>query len=157
MVIKALEGGEKIPMKNDILVNKSNQSPMAKAGRLVELGNKAKILRAELDKITEEMQPLKADLLEVTQNLGVLTLKTEKYTISRAIRITPQVEDFKTLKTSLEKANVPVMTVEAFAPQMDEVFKEALKEGKEFDGLGKRETQYITVRVNTKSEGGEEK
>lgn len=138
-------------MKNDLLIQKKN-SPMEKAGKLVKLGAKAKALRAELDLITDQMQPLKDDLLKTTQDLGVLTLKTEKYTISRAIRISPQVEDFETLKASLEKENVPVLTEVVFAPQMDEVFKEALKEGREFKGLGKRETQYITVRVKDKEE-----
>jgi hypothetical protein len=128
------------------------KSPMMKAAKLVELGVIAKELREKLSLVTDEMQVYKDDLLKITQDLDVLSLKTGSYTISRAIRITPQVEDFVKLKVSLEKAGVPVMTVEAFAPQMDEVFKEALKEGKEFDGLGKRETQYIAVRISDKKE-----
>lgn len=128
------------------------KSPMMKAAKLVELGVIAKELREKLALITDEMQVYKDDLLKITQDLDVLSLKTGSYTISRAIRITPQVEDFVKLKVSLEKAGVPVMVVEAFAPQMDEVFKEALKEGKEFDGLGKRETQYIAVRISDKKE-----
>jgi hypothetical protein len=123
-----------------------------KAAKLVELGVIAKELREKLALITDEMQVYKDDLLKITQDLDVLSLKTGSYTISRAIRITPQVENFSKLKVSLEKAGVPVMVVEAFAPQMDEVFKEALKEGKEFDGLGKRETQYIAVRISDKKE-----
>jgi hypothetical protein len=128
------------------------KSPMMKAAKLVELGVIAKELREKLALITDEMQVYKDDLLKITQDLDVLSLKTGSYTISRAIRITPQVENFSKLKVSLEKAGVPVMVVEAFAPQMDEVFKEALKEGKEFDGLGKRETQYIAVRISDKKE-----
>ena len=138
-------------MKNDLLITKPN-SPMQKAAKLVTLGAKAKELREELAKVTDEMQPLKDDLLKITQDLDVLTLKTGSYTISRATRITPQVEDFKLLKQSLKKAEVPFVTQEVFAPQMEEVFKEALKENREFVGLGKKETQYISVRVNIKKE-----
>ncbi len=135
---------------NKNLLSMTPKSPMQKAQKLVELGTEAKKLREQLAIITEQMQVYKDDLLKITQDLDVLTLKTGSYTISRAIRITPQVENFDKLKISLEKADIPVMIVEAFAPQMDEVFKEALKEGKEFDGLGKRETQYISVRINSK-------
>ena len=142
-------------MKNDLLTVKKN-SPMVKAARLVELGEKAKALREQLAVVTDEMQPIKDELLKITQDLDVLTLKTGTYTISRAIRITPQVEDFEALKKALEKAGIEVMTHEEFMPQMDEVFKEALKEGKEFEGLGKKETQYIAVRVASKKEADSE-
>jgi hypothetical protein len=137
---------------NKQMLTMTPKSPMMKAAKLVELGNAKKILMTQLEAITMEMQPLKDDLLKITQDLDVLSLKTGSYTISRAIRITPQVEDFKTLKASLEKAGVPILTEEAFSPQMDVVFKEALKEGREFEGLGKKETQYIAVRVATKKE-----
>lgn len=137
---------------NKQLLTMTPKSPMQKAARLVELRTEEKKLRDKLALLVEEMQPYKDDLLKVTQDLDVLTLKTGSYTISRAIRISPQVEDYETLKASLEKAGVPVLVHETFMPQMDEVFKEALKEGREFEGLGKKETQYIAVRVTSKKE-----
>ena len=133
--------------KKDLLVK--GDSPMVSASRLAILSIKAKRLRDELKVITDEMQPLKDGLLRVTQELDVLTLKTGEYTITRAIRTSPIVEDFETLKESLEQNEVPFDTVETFSPQMSVVFKEALKSGREYDGLGKKETQYISVRTKS--------
>lgn len=125
--------------KKDLFTTKGN-SPMEKAGKLIEL-------EAQKKEIMAQIEDIKSDLLEVTQNLGVLTLKTEKYTISRARRVTPTVLDFKTLKSALESENVPIVTETVFAKQMNLVFKKFADEGREFDGLEFKETEYITVRV----------
>lgn len=130
-------------MKSDLLKN----SPMQKAEALAELSVKARDLRTELKEIEEQMRPFKEDLLKVTQNLDVYTLKTGNYTISRGRRITPVVEDFDKLKENLERENIPYETETVFK-NMDVVFKEAVKEGRGLEGLEAKETQYISVRVN---------
>lgn len=127
---------------NDILTV-APQSPMEKAKRLMELQSIVKRLKPEID-------ALKADLLKATQDLGVLTLKTELYTISRAKRITPEVVSFKVLKQSLTENNIPFETHEDFTPQMSVLFKKLIEDGREIDGLEGKETEYITVRIREK-------
>lgn len=123
----------------DLLTQKAN-SPMEKAQYLVELQKMSFEIKKRIDEY-------KADLLQVTQDLDVLSLKTGAYTISRAKRITPQVVNFNLLKKSLDKADIPYMTEEVFSKQMDAVFKQAIEEKRELDGLEARETEYITVRI----------
>ena len=125
----------------DILSKPVNQhSPMVKAKRLMELLALVKSVKPEIDE-------LKADLLKVTQDLGVLTLKTEGYTISRAKRVTPEVTSFKLLKASLVENNIPFETEETFTKQMDVLFKKLIEDKRELDGLEGKETEYISVRV----------
>ena len=129
---------------NDLLVKNAN-SPMEKAQKIVELTKIIKDAKAIVDEY-------KIDLLKVTQEMDVLTLKTGSYTISRAKRITPRVTDFKTLKESLDKENIPYEVEEAFTPQMDLVFKNLVKEDRKLDGLEALETEYIMIRTPEKVE-----
>ena len=115
-------------------------SPMEKAAQLVEL-------EALKKQVAEKIASYKEDLLKVTQEQGVLTLKTEKYTISRAKRVTPRVVDFDALKASLDSAKIPYETQEVFADFMTPVFKQAIEEGRDLDGLEGQTTEYITIRV----------
>jgi len=123
----------------DLLVTKKN-SPMEKAKRLMEITTLLKDLKVEQDDI-------KAHLLEITQKLGVLSLKTDKYTISRVKRITPEVVDFETLKKSLTKENVPFETREVFAEFMPATFRKLIEDGREMPGLESKTTEFISVRV----------
>lgn len=118
-------------------------SPIEKAGQIVQL---ELISRG----INEKIKQYKADLLKITQEQDVYMLKTGKYTISRAKRVTPRVLDFETLKSSLEKAKVPYETQEVFADQMSVVFREAVKQGRKFDGLEAQETEYVSIRITKK-------
>lgn len=120
---------------------------MAKAARLVEL-------QAVMKEIKPEIDSLKADLLKITQELDVLTLKTGNYTISRARRITPRVTDFKTLKEQLEDAHIPYQTVEAFSKNMEPVFKKMIEDKTVIEGLEGTETEYISIRLAKKEEHG---
>jgi hypothetical protein len=131
-------------MTNDLLV-KNNNSPMEKMGRLMELQAIVKKLKPEIDE-------LKADLLKVTQDLDVYTLKTGKYTLSRAKRVTPQVVDFNLLKGSLDLADIPYETHEVFTPQMSVLFKQMVDENKELPGLEGLITEYISVRIKEEKE-----
>jgi hypothetical protein len=130
---------------NDILVQKKN-SPAEKAKKLVELQVIIKNAKVEAD-------ALKADLLEIMQSQDVLTLKTGSYTLSRAHKVTPQVVDFKLLKQSLDKADIPYMVEEVFTDQMKIVFKQAIEEGRELDGLESLTTEYVSIRVKEPKRG----
>lgn len=124
----------------DILKKGKISTPMKKAERLIYLQSIQK-------QIKPEIEALKADLLDATQKLGVLTLKTDKYTISRAKKITPEVVDFQALKKALKKNKIPFGTQEVFADYMKETFKKLIAEEREMDGLEGKETEYIIVRV----------
>lgn len=122
-------------------ITESKKSPLVRqVSTLVAIEAQARDLKAQADAI-------KAELLAVMQRDKVLTLKTEGYTISRASRATPQIEDFNKLRKSLDKADIPYDVVEAFAPHMSETFKQIVKSGKELDGLAVKETEYVAVRI----------
>ena len=123
---------------NDLLTQ--NSSPALKAKKLMELQTLYKEIKPQIEQ-------LKAELLQIMQEQDVLTLKTGTYTLSRAKRITPQVIDFKTLKKSLEEADILVMTEETFSPQMTVVFKNLANENRQLDGLEFLSTEYVSVRV----------
>jgi len=122
------------------LQTSQNNLPIEKIKRLVELDKQYDTIKAERDQ-------LRSDLLKVTQELDVLTLKTGEYTISRGKRLTPQVTSFETLKNSLTKANIPWDVIEVFAPHTINSFREVAKQGIELDGLEVKETQYISIRT----------
>lgn len=125
---------------NKNILSATPKSPMAKARRLIELQNIVKKIKPEIDS-------LKADLLKVTQDLGVLTLKTDEYTISRAKRITPEVVDFEAVEKSLKEQHIPYGTKVVFADYMSVTFKKLIEDKREIDGLEAKETEYITVRI----------
>lgn len=126
-------------MSNDILVKNQN-SPALKVKRLMELQELVNKAKPEIDR-------LKAELLQTMQEQDVLSLKTGSYTLSRAKRVTPQVVNYETLKKSLENEGIEVITQEIFAPQMDVVFRQAIEEGREFEGLEAKQTEYVAIRL----------
>lgn len=128
-------------------LQKTTPNPIEKAQVLSELSLKAKKLRDELSVVEKQMRPLRDELLQITQDLDVYTLKTGKYTISRVARYYPEVEDFKTLKETLDREGVPYETQESFTPQTEFMFKEAIKAGKHFEGLNEGKTEYIMIRT----------
>lgn len=130
---------------NKNILSATPKSPMAKAKRLMELQALVKSVKPEIDE-------LKADLLKVTQDLGVLTLRTELYTISRAKRITPEVVDFKAVEQALKDQNIPYGTKVVFADYMTLTFKKLIEDKREIDGLEAKETEYISVRIREKKE-----
>lgn len=111
-----------------------------KAQQLIEL-------EAMQREIRERRDELKEDLLAYMQKNKTLGLKTEDYTLTRAKRITPQVEDFETLKKSLEAQDIPYEIQEVFADQMKLVFKQAINEGRDLPGLAGLETEYVMIRI----------
>lgn len=105
-------------------------------------------LESAKDKIDERLSELRADLLAATKEQGVLTLKTEDYTITRATRETLKVTDHKEAAAELDKMNVPVMTETVLSDSTKKVLKELIKQGKVFDSASVSSTEYISIRVN---------
>ena len=130
---------------NNNLLSNTPKSPMQKVEKLMEYQAIIKDLKPKIDE-------LKADLLKITQDLDVYTLKTGRYTISRAKKITPKVINFKQLKESLDKAQIPYITEEVFAEQMKLVFKQAIEEKRELEGLEGLVTEYISIRIKESKE-----
>ena len=130
---------------NKNLLSSTPKSPMQKVEKLMEYQAIVKDLKPKIDE-------LKADLLKITQDLDVYTLKTGRYTISRAKKITPKVINFKQLKESLDKAEIPYITEEVFAEQMKLVFKQAIEEKRELEGLEALVTEYISIRIKESEE-----
>ena len=127
------------------------ETPIEQAAALLELEAIAKDIKIRIAEY-------KTELLKVTQDLDVYSLKTGKYTITRAHRVTPRVVDFKALKAALEKAKIPFGTKEVFDDYMGPVFKRAIEEKRELDGLEALETEYIMIRLpKEKKEPTEEK
>lgn len=123
-------------------VNSNNVGVTVKAKKLVELQNLLKEIKPQIEE-------LKADLLAMMQEQDVLTLKTGSYTLVRAKKTTSQVVDYQKLKEELEKEGIEVITREVFAPQMDLVFREAVKQGRRFDGLENKTTEYIQLKIKS--------
>ena len=132
------------PKKDMLLL--TPKSPMEKAKRLVEL-------QAIVYKLKPEIESLKADLLKVTKDLNVLTLKTEQYTITRAKKETISVENFNILEKALKENHIPYGTKIVFADYMGLVFKKLVKDKKILPGLEIKETEYISIRLK----GGDDK
>lgn len=121
------------------LLNIQGLTQSQKAERLLKL--------TELKKQVETAyNALRDELLGSMQELDVLTLKTGTYTLTRACRITPKVDDYKKLKQTLEKENIPYTTKEVFGDEMNEVFKQAAKDGMELEGLSVTKTEYVSIR-----------
>lgn len=107
-------------------------------------------LEAAKDKIDSALSELRADLLTATKEQGVLTLKTEDYTITRATRETLKVTDHKTAAIELDKMNIPVLTETVLSDSTKKVLKELIKQGKEFDSASVQSTEYVSIKINRK-------
>lgn len=136
-------------MTNDLLAPSTGElSPMQKAEKLVKLAALKK-------QVTEAYNQLRDDLLQITQELDVYTLKTGSYTISRAKKITPSVTDVEELKAALDERDIPYKMKEVFADFMAPVFKQLVEQGTELSGLEGKVTEYVSVRVAKPKESHE--
>lgn len=105
-------------------------------------------LEAYKKKIDEKISILKEKLLRVTKEQGVLTLKTEKYVITRAKRQTVTINDHALAAKELEAKNVPVQTKVVLSDFTEKALKELAKQGTEFDSVTVKETEYLAIKIN---------
>ncbi len=122
------------------LVQESILTPAKKAENLLKL-------REAKRQIEERIELLNSELLEAMRATDSLSIKTSSFTISRAKRVTPFVENYKALKQDLDEKRIPYTTKEVFGDEMAGVFRQAVKEGRQLDGLSSRETEYITIKT----------
>lgn len=123
------------------LITQLAQTPAEQAAQLLKLQK----LKKEVDARVKELNAL---LLYEMQQQGVLTLKTEKYTISRAKRTTVSVVDHQELAEDLVRKT----TIEPkWVTVLDEITinaaKLAMKAGMSLDGVESKETEYVMVRL----------
>lgn len=130
-------------MTNKKLEIKENSTltTMEVAGEVMKMEK----LKRELDaRIKTHKQSLLAQMLD----LGVLQLKTEKYTLYRTSRTWVKVTDDEALEQSLIELNVPVDTKKVV--DMDTMklpVKALLDDGTELDGAELGESKYVSVRL----------
>lgn len=98
--------------------------------------------------VKERIDAYRAELLEETKKMDVLSLKTGSYTISRVKKLYPKVTDVQALKKALDKEKIPYEMQEVFADYMKNTFKQLAEEQKQLDGLNIDEIEYIMVRIN---------
>lgn len=122
-------------------LTKSNpELPIKKIQRLAEIETQWQAIKKERDQLREE-------LLVLTQKLDVYTLKTGKYTLFRAKRVTPHVTDFNVLEASLKAQGIPYEVETVFSPRTFLAFQKAIKQKIELDGLEAQETEYIVIKT----------
>jgi len=112
-------------------------------------------------RINAEYSLLTAELLQATKDLGIRSLKTDNYTLSRAKKINFKVVDLEQAKADLASRSMPVNTVkvEQFDDNTLNMLKEYYKakennkeecidDPSDIKGVEKSFTEYITVRIN---------
>lgn len=120
---------------------KQMNSPAQLAVRMLDLIETKRQVDAELLQIRES-------LLETTRSLGVLTLKTDTYTICRSKRLTTDVVDVDELAEWFTKEGMTLTTKRVPDEYSQGTIKESIKCGKIPDGIEVRETEYVSIRTN---------
>lgn len=114
----------------------------------IEKAEELIMLEKAYKEIKQKLDQYRADLLEETKRMNVLSLKTEAYTISRVKKTLPRVLNVPALRKALEQENIPYETQEVFSDHMTPVFKQLIEDGRSLDGLSAIESEYITIRVH---------
>lgn len=129
-------------MADKIVKSEASLAPIEMAQQLYKL--------EELKRDVEDrLRVLKAGLLETMNGLGVLTLKTKEYTISRKTYNRVIVNDDEAAKLSLEKMDVPVKMKLDMA-YMREPVKLLIEQGKTIEGITTAVTDFVSVRPTKK-------
>jgi hypothetical protein len=122
------------------LVKKQSLIPAEMAEQIIKLTNLKKEVASKLD-------DLKAELLRITQENDVYTLKTGQYTISRGHRDTVNILDHKSAFDYLIERDIPAETVTRLSPETESLVKGMVKKGTPVNGASLQQTEYISVRV----------
>lgn len=129
-------------------------NPTEKTEYLAKLTELRKRINAEYKILTDE-------LLQATKDLGIRSLKTDNYTLSRAKKVNIKVADLNQAKADLEARAMPVKTemIETFDELTLNMLKEyykakeknkelCLDDDSDIKGIEKSFTEYITVKIN---------
>lgn len=126
-------------MSTDIIQAQA-KTPAEMALKLLKL----KEIKAEVEK---QLDDINARLLTEMSQLGVLTLKTEQMTITRAKRITPKVANMADAKAYFRTLGLEFATKTIPDDVTMHTIRQMVKDGQQPDGVEAQETEYVTVRV----------
>lgn len=124
---------------NEIITTQA-KTPAQMAQKLLKLKDLKTTVETQLKEIN-------AKLLEEMSALGVLTLKTEEMTISRAKRVTSKVENLADAQGFFKDKGLPFGVKMVANDVTMNMIKEMVKNGVMPDGVESSETEYVTVRV----------
>ena len=124
---------------NEIITTQA-KTPAEMALKLVKL----KELKAEID---GQLKEINIKLLEEMSALGVLTLKTDQMTISRASRTTSKVTNLADAQHYFKEKGLPFGVKMVADDVTMNVVKEMVKSGITPDGIEANNTEYVTVRL----------
>lgn len=102
--------------------------------------------------VDEKYKQYREQLLEATKSLGVLSLKTEEYTITRQTRKTVKISNDEVAIEELKLRNIPVVTKTVIDEDyMMPAIKQLLeKNGELIPGIQENVTEFVTVRQASK-------
>ena len=122
-----------------------------KAKKLVEIRKTINELKKDLDPLQEEKEKLSMEIIEDLKKAGFKSIKTDEATISRQVSQTLAIVDEKLLIKDLKKKKLTDYVKEQVDRSIWLPFsRQAIKEGLKLAGVELRETEYISVRDNTK-------
>jgi hypothetical protein len=124
---------------NEIITTQA-KTPAEMALKLMKL----KELKAEID---SQLKEINAKLLEEMSALGVLTLKTDQMTISRASRTTTKVVNLEEAQMYFKINGLQFATVQTPDDVTMNTIKLMVKDGKTPTGVETKETEYVSVRL----------
>ncbi len=96
--------------------------------------------------LDKQIKDYREKLMQVIKKNKVVSLKTDKYIITKAVRKTIRVIDDARVKKDLEKMGHQVLTKEV----IDMRYMKALIEDnvQDLEGASKTETEYLSIRIN---------
>lgn len=118
-----------------------------KAKQLLLIRHKRDQLRALINRLDEEYNQLRDDLLTETQNLKVLTLKTEEYTIQRKKSRTPRLLNQADAIADLKNRGMQYY-LKLDLTAIKGALLSADRNKTPVNGIEIRETEYIAIKKN---------
>lgn len=97
--------------------------------------------------VEDRYQKLRAGLLEATKKNGVVSLKTEKFTITRQKRVTIKVVDHEQAIEEMKARNIPVVVKTVLDDEVMRPTYKQLCENEEVPGFSSISTEFVTVRL----------
>lgn len=122
------------------------------AEELLELRNKIKTVEEPLKALKERRDMKQDELLKEMNRVQLFSARTEMGTVSKAVRKTLKVIDEKALVADLKKQGLTDYISEGVNELFDEMKKQAVKEGKTFNGTELSETEYISITGSDKED-----
>lgn len=98
--------------------------------------------------VDERYKQYREQLLDATKSLGVISLKTEEYTITRQTRKTIRISNHEVATEELKLRNIPIVTKTVLDEDymMPAIKQLVEKDGELIPGIETSATEFVTVR-----------